>query len=89
MTTGVAFMSYLSTFGCSAPLGSSFLMRSIFSRTSVAITSTSRSPSNSRSSWQKLFAHVAVTCFRPFTCVAASSSFFATDVSISSGDAPG
>ena len=89
VTTGVAFTSNFATFGFSAPDGRSFTMRSIFSRTSVATVSTSRSRWNSSITWQKLFAHVAVMCFRPSTWLTASSILRTTAVSISSGVAPG
>ena len=88
VTTGVALMSYLRISGSSASSGNSSRMRSIFSRTSVAATSTSRSSSNSMSTCVKLFKQVEVMCLMPSTCEMASSIFRVMEVSISSGEAP-
>ncbi len=82
-------MSYFRICGLSAPSGRSPSMALTFSRTSDAATFWSRPSSNSSRTWQKLFAHVAVMCLSPSTCTTASSMGLTTDVSISSGEAPG
>lgn len=89
VATGLAFTSNFSTFGSSTACGRSERMSEIFSRTSVAQTSVSRPSSNSSSTWQTLLRHVVVMCLMPSTCTTASSTFLATEDSISSGEAPG